>query len=141
MILRSTIGAALLMIAPPASAQPFGPGPAGTVIGSSMTDAPIAGAPRVGGGRIPGARLFGDTAEERAVGRPYDDGRRNLRVPRPDPEGAPIELRAVEGRPTLDPLNSGVFARSGPTAIGASPVTRPSLGARSPGGRAPIRRN
>lgn len=140
MILRSTIGAAFLAIAAPALAQPFGPGPAGTVIGSSMADIPIGRTPAVGANRIQGAELFGDTAEERAVGRPYDDGRRNLRVRRTDPEGAPIELRAVEGRAVLDPLNSGVFARSGPTAIGASPVTRPALGARVPG-RALIRRN
>ena len=141
MILQSTIALTALLLATPVLAQPFGPGPAGTVVGSSMADMPIAGAPRVGGNRIPGAELFGDTAEERTVGRPYDDGRDNLRIPRPDPEGAPIELRAVEGRSVLDPLNSGVFARSGPEAIGASPVTRPALGARSPGGRATIRRD
>lgn len=142
---RAAIAAAVVLLAgataAPALAQPFESGPPGTVVGSSMSGARIGGAPAVGGRRIQGADVFGDTVEERAWGRDYDDSHLRPTVRRPEPDEVPTELRAREGQPALDPLNAGAFARSGPGAIAGSAVTRPSLGGRRTGGRAIIRRD
>ncbi|HDZ75634.1 MAG TPA: hypothetical protein ENH55_23280 [Aurantimonas coralicida] len=136
---RFALLAALLLPAP-AFAQAFDPGPMGDVPGRSMSGLPIVGAPRPSAGpRIPGARVFGDTAEERAYGRDFDDSYLRPVVPRFG-RGAdvPSELRAMEGRSDLNSVNAGAFARGGPAAIGRSAVTR----GRSPGShRAIIRRS
>lgn len=127
---RFALLAALLLPAP-AVAQPFDPGPMGDVPGMSMSDLPIVGTPPPPAGpRIPGAKVFGDTVEERAYGRDFDDSYLRPVVPRLG-RGAnvPNELRAMEGRSDLNSVNAGAFARSGPTAIGRSAVTR----GRSPG--------
>ncbi|WP_206453118.1 hypothetical protein [Aurantimonas marina] len=123
-----------------AFAQAFDPGPMGDVPGKSMSGLPIVGAPRPPAGpRVPGAGVFGDTVEERAYGRDYDDSYLRPVVPR-FRQGAnvPNELRAMEGRSDLNSVNAGAFARSGPSAIGGSAITR----GRSPGShRAIIRRS
>jgi len=103
----------------------------GDVPGRSMSGLPIVGAlPPPAGPRIPGARVFGDTVEERAYGRDFDDSYLRPVVPRFG-RGAnvPNELRAMEGRSDLNSVNAGAFARGGPSAIGRSAVTR----GRSPG--------
>ena len=122
---------ALLFVtaATPAAAQPFEAGPPGTVVGSSMANAPLAGQRSLGTPRIPNAPVFGDTVEERAWGRDFDDSHLTPKVRRAR-EAPPIALRAYEGRSTLDAARADAFARSGPTAIGGSSVTRPSLGTR-----------
>ncbi|HEY9055742.1 MAG TPA: hypothetical protein VIN77_01190 [Aurantimonas sp.] len=131
---------ALLLAGAPAPvfAQAFDPGPMADVPGMSMSGARIVGAPPPAGPRIPGAKVFGDTIEERAYGRDYDDSYLRPIVPRFG-QGAdvPIELRAMEGRSDLNSLNAGAFARGGPSAIGRSAVTR---GSSSGSHRAIIRR-
>lgn len=121
-----------------ALAQAFEPGPPGTPTGSSMSGARIVGAPPLPrGNRIPNARVFGDTAEERAYGRDFDDSYITPPVPRGIGKAPANAARA--GRSDIDPARAGDFARSGPAAIGRSPVTRGSsfsLGSR--GGRARI---
>lgn len=70
-----------------------------------------------------------DIARPRAVRRQLDasDIRPDIRTSPPASAGS---SRARAGQPGLDRGRAGDFARSGPAAIGASPVTRPSLGAR-----------
>ncbi len=114
MIVRSLLAlAAAAPLAVPAAAQPFDPGPQGSVVGQSMSGAPI------GGYRapsrplsIPNAPVFGDTVEERTYGRDYDNSylsparraarrRRNLDAParsgraRDDRSGHGGRLRAL----------------------------------------------
>ncbi|MFD2238401.1 hypothetical protein [Aureimonas populi] len=110
-------------------AQPFESGPPGTVVGTSQSGARVGGAVRLNTPRVPNARVFGDTVEERAWGRDYDDSHLRPRVPRATAD-TPIELRAREGSSRLDSGRAGSFAREGPRAIGGSSVTRPALGAR-----------
>ncbi|KQT47479.1 hypothetical protein ASG43_10260 [Aureimonas sp. Leaf454] len=118
--------AALAATALPASAQAFGPGPAGIPVGSSMAGARIGGAPPPQNNRrIPNADVFGDEAEERAFGRDYDDSYLRPKVGTFPRDGV-TERRAIEGRSSLNGLGAGVFAREGPSAIGGSAVTRPS---------------
>lgn len=108
-------------------AQPYEPGPLGRVPGSSVSGMRIDGAPRVRRNvDIPRAKVFGDTVEERAYGREYDDSylRPKIVQPRAAP---PVELRATEGRSDLNTINSGVFSRSDPGVISRSGVTRPQL--------------
>jgi len=131
---------ATLLLPASAFAQAFDPGPMGDVPGMSMSGLPIVGTPQPPAGpRIPGARVFGDTVEERAYGRDFDDSYLRPVVPRFGRDAdMPNELRAMEGRSDLNSVNAGAFARSGPTAIGRSAVTR----GRSPGShRAIIRRS
>lgn len=118
-----------------AFAQAFGPGPAGTPVGSSMSGLRIGPQKAQRPHGVPNADPFGDEAEERAFGRDYDDS--YLR-PRIGGSRDPVsnEERATEGRSDLNGVNAGAFATEGPNAVGASPVTRPSLGGR--GGRARI---
>ncbi|KQT85204.1 hypothetical protein [Aurantimonas sp. Leaf443] len=111
-----------------ALAQAFGTGPIATVPGSSVSGMRIDGAPVLPKGRqIPNVRVFGDTVEERAYGRDYDDSYLRPRIPNVGrdlaDEGA-IELRAREGRSALDPSTAGVYARDGAASIGGSAVTR-----------------
>ncbi len=132
---------AAFLLGGPAAAQPFDPGPAGTVVGSSMSGARIGAGRAPLAPRIPGAEVFGDTVEERTYGRAFDDSYLTPEVPRGRSE-TPIELRATEGRSELNGINAGAFAR-GQADIGTSSVTRPSLGGRriiAPEGRARIRR-
>lgn len=120
-----------------ALAQAFGSGPAGTPTGSSMSGARIVGAPPpLRGNRVPNARVFGDTAEERAYGKDYDDSYIRPKVRTGLRSGASNEERATEGRSELNTINSGAFSRQGPSAIGRSAVTRGSYYSR--GGRARI---
>ncbi|WP_279482027.1 hypothetical protein [Aureimonas sp. SK2] len=118
LVLASTAGTAL--------AQPFDPGPPGIVTGQSMSGAPIGGyrpvRPPVS---IPNAPVFGDTVEERAYGRDYDDSYLRPRVVRPDADGSETRLRAAEGRSTVEPDTAGDFARSDGSVINKSGVTRP----------------
>lgn len=110
----------------PARSQAFDPGPPGTAVGSSMSGA------RIGGHRpvrtpfaVPNAPVFGDTVEERAYGRDYDDSTLRPRVPRPDADGASTRLRAREGSSVIRPDTAGDFARSDPGVLNRSGVTRP----------------
>ena len=120
-----------------AGAQAFGSGPPGTPTGSSMSGARIVGAPKPGHGRrIPNAKVFGDTAEERAYGKDYDDSYIRPKIRTGVRSGRTNEETATEGRAGLDPINSGAYARQGPSAIGRSAVTHGSSFSR--GGRARI---
>ncbi|BDA86290.1 hypothetical protein Sa4125_38320 [Aureimonas sp. SA4125] len=121
-----------------AAAQAFEPGPPGTPTGTSMAGASIVGAPKLPrGNRIPNARVFGDTAEERAYGRDFDDSYITPEVPRGIGRKTTNPARA--GRSDIDPTSAGDFARGGPAAIGQSSVTRGSSFSRgSRGGRARI---
>jgi hypothetical protein len=135
--------AAAILAAVPAVAQPFDTGPAGTVVGSSMSGARIGAGRAPLAPRIPGAEVFGDTVEERTYGRAFDDSYLTPEVRRGTSE-TPIELRATQGRSELNGVNAGAFAR-GQAQIGTSAVTRPSLEGRriqapAPQGRARIRR-
>ncbi|MBB3950687.1 hypothetical protein [Aureimonas jatrophae] len=116
----------LCLLATPALAQPFGFGPPGTPAGSSMSGAQIGNyrSPRAGIA-IPDAPVFGDTPVERAYGRDVDDSFLRPRVPRPDADGATTHLRAAEGRSTIRPDTAGDFARSDPSVLNQSGVTRP----------------
>ncbi|HEX2017781.1 MAG TPA: hypothetical protein VGO17_02470 [Aurantimonas sp.] len=116
---------AALFLPSAALAQAFDPGPIGGVPGGSVSGMRIDGAPRPATGpRVPGADVFGDTVEERAYGKNYDDSDLRPVVPRNGQEGGAIERRATEGRSDLNDINAGDFARSGPNAIGDSAVTR-----------------
>ena len=118
--------------APAALAQPFDPGPAGTPVGSSMAGARIGGAPAVPTrGHIPNADVFGDTVEERTYGRDYDNSYLTPDVPQPDADGTETELEATRGRSDLNTGNAGAFARSDPSVINESGVSRPALGGRA----------
>lgn len=118
-----------------AGAQPFDPGPMGTPTGSSMSGAPIGGfRPSRPPVAIPDARVFGDTVEERTYGRDIDDSYLKPRIPRPDADGSETRLRAAQGRSTVEADTAGDFARSDPSVINRSGVTRPI----SPNGRARI---
>ncbi|WP_294641130.1 hypothetical protein [uncultured Aureimonas sp.] len=127
MIVRSLLAlAAAAPLAVPATAQPFDPGPQGSVVGQSMSGAPI------GGYRapsrplsIPNAPVFGDTVEERTYGRDYDNSYLRPRVVRPDADGTSTRLRAAEGRATIGSDTAGDFARSDGSVINNSGVTRP----------------
>ncbi|RFC64171.1 hypothetical protein DYI37_07385 [Fulvimarina endophytica] len=111
-----------LTLASAATAQPYGPGPAGDLPGTSMADLPIVGAPqRVPG--IPGARIFGDTNEERLYGKPFDDSYLTPKVIRPD-VGNSASRQAIEGRSALGGVAADLYAREGPAAIGGSAITR-----------------
>lgn len=117
---------ASLLSASGAFAQPFDPGPPGTPVGSSMSGARIGGAPKTRAPlAIPNARVFGDTVEERAYGRDYDNSYLTPRIPQPDADGSSTRLRAGEGRPALDSSRAGDFARSDGSVINKSGVTRP----------------
>ena len=114
------------LLAGPALAQPFDPGPQGAVVGQSMSGAPI------GGYRapsrplsIPNAPVFGDTVEERTYGRDYDNSYLRPRVRQPDADGTSSRLRAAQGRSSIGPDTAGDFARSDGSVINQSGVTRP----------------
>ena len=108
-------------------AQPYEPGPLGRVPGSSVSGMRIDGAPRVRRNvDIPRAKVYGDTVEERAYGREFDDSYLRPKVVQPR-AAPPVELRATEGRSDLNTINSGVFSRSDPGVISRSGVTRPQL--------------
>jgi len=110
----------------PLAAQPFEAGPPGTVVGSSMSGAPIGGyRPSRPAVAVPGAPVFGDTVEERSWGRDYDDSHLRPKVPRPDADGAETRLRAAQGRSTIQSDTAGDFARSDPSVLNQSGVTRP----------------
>jgi hypothetical protein len=120
-----------------AEAQAFGSGPPGTPTGSSMSGARIVGAPPpLRGNRVPNARVFGDTAEERAYGKDFDDSYIRPKIRTGVRRGISNEERATAGRSELNPINSGAYARQGPSAIGGSSITRGSTYSRS--GRARI---
>jgi len=121
----------------PAAAQPYEPGPIGGVPSAGVNPR-IGGVPRVPRRvDIPAARVYGDTVEERAYGRQYDDS--YLRPKIVAPQAAPsIELRATEGRSDLNTINSGAFSRSDPGTLSGSGVTRPQLRSRQIPGRARI---
>lgn len=109
-----------------AIAQPFDPGPPGTSVGQSMSGAPIGGyRPLSRPLSIPNAPVFGDTVEERAYGRDYDNSYLRPRVVRPDADGNSTRLRAAEGRSSIGPDTAGDFARSDGSVINKSGVTRP----------------
>ena len=128
------------MLAPSAFAQPFDPGPGISVPGSSMSGARIGGAPpKLKTRKIPNAPIFGDTVEERAYGRDYDNSYLTPKIPTGrTSDRDSIERRAHQGDPGLDPGRAGSFARSGPGAIGSSEVTRDR--SKGSGHRAIIRR-
>lgn len=129
--------AGLTFSAGAAQAQAFGSGPPGTPTGSSMSGARIVGQPKVrSGNRVPNARVFGDTAEERAYGKDFDDSYIKPKVRKGIRSGKSNAERAAEGRSSLDPAAAGAYAVDGPTAIGRSAVTRNSTFSR--GGRARI---
>ncbi|MEX6508250.1 hypothetical protein [Jiella sp. M17.18] len=109
-----------------ALAQPFDPGPPPGVPGSSMSGMTIGGAPpQPDGVRIRGAHVFGETVEQRAYGRDYDDSYLHPDIAGGKRGKAPTtEERAMEGRGDLNGVNAGSFARGGPAAIGRSTVTR-----------------
>ena len=114
------------LLVPSASmAQPFEPGPTTSVPGSSMSGMRIDGMPPpLGGVRIKGAHVFGETVEQRAYGRDYDNSYLHPRIPKGG--GRPemtTEERAMEGRSDLNGINAESFARGGPNAIGKSSVT------------------
>lgn len=118
--------ALLLAGSAPTLAQPFDPGPPGISVGQSMSGAPIGGykaPPRPLS--IPNAPVFGDTVEERAYGRDYDNSYLKPRVRRPDADGTESRLRAAQGRSTIEPDTAGDFARSDGSVINQSGVTRP----------------
>jgi len=115
---------AVICLAGTAQGQPYDPGPLVTVPGSSMSGMRIDGAPKLDAPRVRNAPVFGDTVEERAYGRDYDNSYLTPKVPRGRGDDDPIELRATQGRSQLDGVNSGAFARQGPEAIGRSSVTR-----------------
>ena len=137
---RAAVAAAFLALTlsgGEAGAQAFGSGPPGTPTGRSMSGARIVGAPKPAHGRrIPNAKVFGDTAEERAYGKDYDDSYIRPKVRTGLRSGRTNEETATEGRAGLDPINSGAYARQGPSAIGRSTVTHGSSFSRS--GRARI---
>ncbi|RIY00110.1 hypothetical protein D3218_12510 [Aureimonas flava] len=113
-------------LAAEAGAQPFDPGPPGISVGQSMSGAPIAGyRPPSPPLAIPNAPVFGDTVQERAYGRDYDDSYLHPRIVRPDADGTSSRLRAAEGRSTIEPDTAGDFARSDGSVINRSGVTRP----------------
>lgn len=121
-----------------AGAQAFGSGPPGTPTGSSMSGARIVGQPKPSQGRrIPNAKVFGDRAEERAYGKDFDDSYIRPKVRTGIRSGRSNEETATQGQSNLDGVNSGAFARQGPTAIGRSAVTHGSSRG-SHGGRARI---
>ncbi|MCQ8783188.1 hypothetical protein [Mangrovibrevibacter kandeliae] len=124
MRLLLSAGAALL-IAEPALAQAFDPGPPGTVVGSSMAGKRIGPYTPRTQPRIKGARVFGDTVEERAYGRDYDDSYLTPEIPVFRSQSDRDALRASQGRSRLDDASAGAYARSGPSAIGGSAITRP----------------
>ena len=129
--------AGVILPAGDVQAQAFGPGPAGTPVGSSMAGARIVGAPRPArGNRIPNADVFGDEAEERAFGKDFDDSYIRPKIRRGTRPERTLDERATEGRSDLNPISSGAYARQGPSAIGRSAVTRGSSFSR--GGRARI---
>ena len=135
--LIAAIGAAAA--ASPALAQPYDPGPQFSVPGSSVAGMRIGGAPpKLQSRSVPNAPVFGDTVEERYYGRPYDDSYLHPRIPRGSSEAGSIQRRARQGDPGLDPARAGEFARSGPSAIGSSEVTRDRT--RGSGNRAVIRK-
>ena len=115
---------AIAVIAAPAMAQPFDPGPGISVPGSSMAGAKIGGAPPRPNVGIKNAPVFGDTVEERYYGRDYDDSYLRPTIPNGASGAGDTERRASEGNSRLDGINSGTFAREGPGAIGSSSVTR-----------------
>lgn len=118
--------AGLVLAAAPAVAQPFDPGPPGISVGQSMSGAPIGGYRPVRRPlSIPNAPVFGDTVEERAYGRDYDNSYLKPRVVRPDVDGTSTRLRAAEGRSSIGPDTAGDFARSDGSVINKSAVTRP----------------
>ncbi len=130
---------AVSLIANATQAQVFAPGPGSSVPGSSVSGMRIGGAPPKAHGnvRIKGADIAGDTVEERAYGRNYDDSYLKPAIPNGRVARQPsTEERATKGRADLNGINAGRFARQGPNAIGRSEVTRGS-GPRS--GRAIIR--
>ena len=114
----------LALIAAPAVAQPFDPGPGISVPGSSMAGARIGGAPQKPVVGIRNAPVFGDTVEERYYGRDYDDSYLRPKIPRNANGTGETERRAIEGNSRLDGIGAGTFAREGPGAIGSSSVTR-----------------
>ncbi|MBO0905657.1 hypothetical protein [Jiella sonneratiae] len=121
--IQAAIAAAALG-AVPAVSQPFDPGPQVFVPGQSMAGARIGGAPPRPNVGIPNAKIHGDTVEERAYGRPYDDSYLRPKIPKGTPGIEETERRATEGSGRLDDVNAGSFAREGPAAIGSSAVTR-----------------
>ncbi|MDY8109017.1 hypothetical protein U0C82_07655 [Fulvimarina sp. 2208YS6-2-32] len=123
-LLPIAVAAMLGLCAMPAGtlAQPLGPGPAGTLPGTSMADLPIVGAPRTRPG-IPGAEIFGDTNAERRYGKPFDDSYLRPKVIRPD-AGNSAARQAILGRPDLNGVSAEIFAREGPSAIGGSAISR-----------------
>ena len=131
---------ALVLMANTAQAQIFAPGPGYSVPGSSVSGMRIDGAPPKIHGNVPikGADIDGDTVEERAYGRNYDDSYLRPAIPSGRVSRQPsTEERATEGRADLNGINAGQFARQGPNAIGSSQVTR---GSGPSSGRAIIRR-
>lgn len=118
--------ATLCLAAAPAMAQPYGFGPPGMPAGTSMSGAQIGNyrSPRAGVA-IPDAPVFGDTPVERTYGRDVDDSFLRPRVPKPDADGRTTRLRAAQGRATIGPDTAGDFARSDPSVINRSGVTRP----------------
>lgn len=127
-----------LATGPAALAQAFDPGPLVAIPGGSAVPDRIGGAPdHLGGVRIEGGSVFGDTVEERAYGREFDDSYLRPEVRRGAEDAGGAAARAIEGRSALDPTAAGEFARQGPAAIGGSAVTRGRSGGSS---RAIIRR-
>ncbi|MBO0664475.1 hypothetical protein LQ948_18060 [Jiella sp. MQZ9-1] len=123
---------ALIALPLPAVAQPYDPGPGISVPGSSMAGQRIGGAPVIKRKGIPNAKIFGDTVEERAYGRPYDNSYLHPKVPRGASGFGEAERAARDGDARLSPDAAEDFARGGPNAIGASGVARGrSLGHRS----------
>ncbi|SMC36594.1 hypothetical protein SAMN06297251_101405 [Fulvimarina manganoxydans] len=126
------------------AAQPFGPGPAGTLPGTSSTGQRIVGAPPPpsSGLRIPNAEVFGDTVLERQYGREFDDSYLKPKVPQPQAGNSATE-QAIQGRSGLSNPAADFYSRQGPSAIGGSSISgTESRGRRHPaeGGRAIIRR-
>ena len=120
---------ALILMANAVQAQVFAPGPGYSVPGSSVSGMRIDGAPPKlhGNVRIKGADIGGDTVEERAYGRNYDDSYLRPTIPSGRVARQPSgQKRATEGRADLNGINAGEFARQGPNAIGRSEVTRGS---------------
>ena len=132
---------ALILLANAAQAQIFAPGPGSSVPGSSVSGMRIDGAPPKlhGNVRIKGADIGGDTVEERAYGRNYDDS--YLRPDHSERSRLPPTPRRGARDGGSGPISTASMPAGsramGPNAIGRSQVTR---GSGPSSGRAIIRR-
>ena len=135
MAANATIRLALLALAAPWAALSASLGPAAAQIQIVPGQGTVIPAPHVTNGLPVIVRPLPspDTlARERQLRNRIIRERIGARHIRPDIPAASMEPdgRGRMGRPDLDPARAGDFSRGGPTAIGRSSVTRPSLAPR-----------